>query len=146
MDREARGVYAWYSDDENPADAEIGTDWRRKQFAIALAKGGPKARLWGPSALEVAKVGTIGGGNVCIEVPSRRRDIAGITWIVDVDVRMMGEQEMRAMALPSQTMFKALLASKGRLDDDKFDEALADALEKRLITERQYERILEQRS
>lgn len=142
VDHPSKGVYIWYPDDEG-SDAEVGSDWRLVRFAKALAEAGPGARLWGPSVLEAAHLGSVGGGNVCIEVPKRRRRRDGVTWIVSP--KTGGSPETVIKGLPAQRVYDALECAIRMIDSDKFDEALASAKRRRLIGVRQYEGLNKQR-
>lgn len=133
VDNVGYGVYAWYPDDGD----DVLSDWRLTRFATALAQAGPKARLCDTSVLEAARIGTIGGGDIRIEVPTRRRAKDGVSYAV----RNVGA-ETRAIAtvagLLAQPIADALRDSRSRLDDDKYEEALSDAAGRGLISQSQY--------
>lgn len=133
VDRVGHGVYAWYPDMEE----DTGIDWRLQRLAIALGEAGPESRLWGPSALEAMGLGTVGGGPVRVSVPTRRRRRDDIGW------RPMGNgPTVRIHGLPSQSVYDALASSRSELDDDKYLEAVMDARNRRLISQRQYDALM----
>ena len=129
VDHVERGIYAWYPDDVDDAD----TDWNMMVPATAVALGGEHAYLWGPSVLEAARLGTIGGSAICVAVPKRRRKRNGISWVVTDR-----KADSTVRGIPAQSLRDAVYSSAGEIDEDKYAEALTDALSQGIITETEY--------
>lgn len=107
-------------------DAE-NIDWDLTRFARALAYAEPDAYLWGgATVLELNHIGTYTSRNTCIATPTRRRVKQGVTWKTTVTPA-------------SQTVFEALTSSRGMFDDDKYRQALDDAVNRHLIDDTQRE-------
>lgn len=132
VDHPERGVYLWYPDCTGD-DANIGADWRLIKFASALAWAGPEARLWGPSVVELAHLGTFGGGDVCLEIPKPRHPHDGISWITNgTDA---SDSTVMVLGLPCQPIPDALESAATCIDQDKFGEAVDAASRRGLINE-----------
>lgn len=82
--------------------------------------------MGGATVLELNHIGTYTSRNTCIATPTRRRVKQGVTWKTTVTPA-------------SQTVFEALTSSRGMFDDDKYRQALDDAVNRHLIDDTQRE-------
>lgn len=121
-----KGVYMWYPDVPDGEEP----DWEYAPVSAELAWAGPDAWLCGPSTLETARIGSVGGIRTSIAVPKRRRHEPGIIWRVTT-----GRPTTTIAGLPSESIPDALRSSIGLLDSDKMIEAVRDAWAKGLIDE-----------
>lgn len=110
-----RGVYVWYSDDD-----EI--DWDVCETARYLAKAGKDAFLWGPSVLEFMEIGDVGAPGFYIAVPTRRYPQLSVKWVVTKK-----RTRSKYKGMPVQSLKSAIAVSMPLLDADKRQTVLDDA-------------------
>lgn len=110
-----RGVYVWYSDDD-----EI--DWDVCETARYLAKAGKDAFLWGPSVLEFMEIGDVGAPGFYIAVPTRRYPQLSVKWVVTKK-----RTRSKYKGMPVRSLKSAIAVSMPLLDADKRQTVLDDA-------------------
>lgn len=118
-------VLTWYPD--YPESESF--DWDNRSSIISLAEAGPDAYLWGPSVVELSRLGTWGSGITFLATPKKQPKKTGIYWIVT------GKKADNTIdGLPAQSIKDAIVSSVRYLDSDKFAEVLEDASNQSIIS------------
>ncbi|MBT1176525.1 hypothetical protein JS532_02960 [Bifidobacterium callimiconis] len=117
----ARGVYIWFNDDPD-------TDYRYTHLALSLAMAGRGAVFWGPTVVQMAKLGGWGSPIIHIAVPTRRRRRHGFHWHRDT-----GFARDVLCGLPVENLRQAVIDGLPYMDWDKQELVLADAVDHGLL-------------
>lgn len=130
VDHPERGIYVWWTDDED-------VNYEYTHLAQTLASAGEGATLWGPTVVELHGLGAWASPVTHIATYVRKRPKEGVRWHHDT-----GYRRETAAGLPSQGLNDALAASLPFMDEDKRQAALADAMERNILTKEHADELL----
>lgn len=108
-------------------------------YADAVALVGPEAYVFGHSVLAMLNLASVNPGTIAIGTPKRVRK--SLPSHIEAVQRPSGDATTIYDGIPSMTVADALLFCKGRIMPDRLGEALRDAAEQGLITNRDFNEI-----
>jgi len=127
--RIARGVYRVNDEDIDPILSD---------YAIGVAVGGPESFIWGHSVLALHDLACEMPRFVYVGNPrARQTRMSGFVRITRRNVP--ANQLTRYSGIPSTTVAQAF--RDAYVDGDKLEDALEDALARKLITQREYDEL-----